>query len=130
VSMSWGGNEFSSAYSQYDGYFTTPSGHEGVTFVASSGDSGAYGSPSSKIVGYPAASPNVLGVGGTKLNTSGGSYLSESGWGNGTSSYSSGGAGGGISKYASQPSYQNGVVTQSTTKRTVPDVAFDADPAS
>ena len=27
-----------------------------------------------------------------------------------------------------QPSYQNGVVTQSTTKRTNPDVAYDADP--
>src|SRR5262249_7387563 len=69
VSMSWGGNEASSLYSLYDSYFTTPSGHQGVTFVASSGDSGAYGTSSSKIVSYPASSPNVLGVGGTTLTT-------------------------------------------------------------
>ena len=40
VSMSWGAAEFSSE-TAYDSYFTTPSGHTGVTFVASSGDSGA-----------------------------------------------------------------------------------------
>ncbi|MEI8197753.1 MAG: hypothetical protein WCI73_17810, partial [Phycisphaerae bacterium] len=41
VSMSWGGSE---AYSQsiYNQYFTTPVGHNGVTFLAASGDSGAY----------------------------------------------------------------------------------------
>ena len=110
--MSWGGGEFSGETS-YDSYFTTPSGHAGVTFVASSGDSGAP-------VGYPAISPNVLSVGGTTLNlTSSGSYISESGWS---------GSGGGISRYESQPTYQKGVVTQSTTYRTNPDVAYDADP--
>ena len=38
--MSWGGGEF---YGQtaYDSYFTTPAGHQGVTFVAAAGDSGA-----------------------------------------------------------------------------------------
>ena len=40
VSMSWGGGEFP-ARAGYDSYFTTPTGHAGVTFVASSGDSGA-----------------------------------------------------------------------------------------
>src|SRR5207245_1057004 len=40
VSMSWGGGEFSSETS-YDSNFVTPSGHAGVTFLASSGDSGA-----------------------------------------------------------------------------------------
>jgi hypothetical protein len=132
VSMSWGGDE-SSADSANDGHFTTPAGHGGVTFLASSGDNGAYSDTGSttKIVGYPAVSPNVVGVGGTFLTTgTGGGYVSESGWGNGTSSNTQGGSGGGISKYFSQPSYQAGVVTQSTTKRTVPDVAFDADPNS
>ena len=57
--MSWGGGEFSSEKS-YDSYFTTPAGHTGVTFVASAGDDGAP-------VSYPAASPNVLSVGGTSL---------------------------------------------------------------
>ena len=132
VSMSWGGAEFS-GQSTYDSHFLTPVGHEGVTFVASSGDYGAYASPSSTTmsVQYPAASPNVLGVGGTRLSLDSlGNYSSETGWGYGTSSNSSGGSGGGISKYTSQPSYQKGTVTQSTTARTVPDVAFLADPAS
>lgn len=129
VSMSWGGPEFSGD-SAYDSYFTTPSGHTGVTFVASSGDSGAY-SGSSMAVEYPAASPNVLAVGGTRLSVdSSGGYLSESAWGNGTSSGTSGGAGGGISRYTTQPTYQNGVVSQTSSARAVPDVAFLADPAS
>jgi hypothetical protein len=112
VSMSWGGGEFSGE-TTYDSNFKTPSGHGGVTFIASSGDAGAP-------VSYPAASPNVLSVGGTTLSlTSTNSILSEAGWS---------GSGGGISTVESQPSYQKGVVTQSTTRRTNPDVAYDASP--
>ena len=97
----------------YNSVFTTPSGHQGVTFVASTGDDGEPG-------GFPASSPNVLAVGGTTLTVdSSGNYVSESAWS---------GSGGGISAYESQPSYQNGVVTQTTTKRAIPDVSFDADP--
>src|SRR5213078_3904918 len=85
----------------------------GVTFVASSGDSGAP-------VSFPAVSPNVLSVGGTTLNlTSSNTISSESGWS---------GSGGGISSVESQPAYQNGVVTQTSTRRANPDVAYDADP--
>ncbi|HQR08480.1 MAG TPA: proprotein convertase P-domain-containing protein [Gemmatales bacterium] len=113
VSMSWGGSEFSGETS-YDSVFTTPSGHQGVTFVASTGDNGQPG-------GYPAFSKNVVAVGGTRLTLgSGGTYSSESGW-----SYS----GGGISTVESKPTYQSSV-TQSSTKRTIPDVSFDADPNS
>ncbi|MEI7780492.1 MAG: fibronectin type III domain-containing protein [Planctomycetota bacterium] len=111
ISMSWGGGEFSGE-TTYDSYFTTPSGHAGVSFFASSGDTGAPGS-------YPSASPNVVSVGGTSLYLSSGNYSSESGWG---------GSGGGISSYESQPSYQKGIVTQSSTKRGNPDVAYDSDP--
>jgi hypothetical protein len=114
VSMSWGGGEFSSEAS-LDSHFTTPSGHTGVTFVASSGDSGAP-------VSYPAVSPNVLSVGGTSLNLDAqGNYSSESGWS---------GSGGGIGRFETQPGYQQGVVTQSASKRTNPDVAYDADPST
>jgi subtilase family serine protease len=114
VSMSWGGSEFSSE-SAYDSYFTTPAGHQGVTFVASTGDNAAP-------AGYPAYSPNVLAVGGTTLTiNSSGQYVSESGW-----AYS----GGGISSFESQPTYQSGFVKQSSTRRAAPDVAFDADPNS
>src|SRR5262249_29472725 len=37
VSMSWGGSEFAGE-TAFDNHFTTPAGHNGVTFVASSGD--------------------------------------------------------------------------------------------
>jgi subtilase family serine protease len=112
VSMSWGGGEASNE-TTFDKYMTTPSGHQGVTFLVSSGDSGA---PAS----YPATSPNAISVGGTTLNLdSAGNILSESGWS---------GSGGGISSTEAQPAYQKGVVTQSTTKRANPDVAYDSDP--
>jgi subtilase family serine protease len=112
VSMSWGGGEFSGESSS-DSSFTTPSGHAPIAFVVSSGDNGA---PPS----WPAASPNVLAVGGTTLKLgANNSWGSESGWS---------GSGGGLSSNESQPSYQAGVVTQSTTARTNPDVAYDADP--
>ena len=113
VSMSWGAGEFSGE-TTYDSVFTTPAGHGGVAFFASSGDTGAP-------VSYPAVSPNVVSVGGTSLRLSGSTYGSESGWS---------GSGGGISVYESKPSYQNGVVTQSTTKRSNPDVAYDSDPST
>jgi hypothetical protein len=112
VSMSWGGGE-SSSETSWDSHFVTPSGHTPVAFVAASGDSGAP-------VSYPAVSPNVLSVGGTSLYlTSTGAYSSESGWS---------GSGGGVSSVEAQPSYQKGVVTQSSTYRTNPDVSYDADP--
>ncbi|HEV3386956.1 MAG TPA: hypothetical protein VG097_19215, partial [Gemmata sp.] len=50
VSMSWSANEWSSEGS-FDSNFTTPAGHQGVTYIASSGDAGA---PPS----WPASSPN------------------------------------------------------------------------
>jgi len=46
VSMSWGFNEMPNE-SSFDTYFTTPSGHTGITFIAASGDSG--------VVEYPSA---------------------------------------------------------------------------
>jgi hypothetical protein len=112
VSMSWGSTEFLGE-SSYDSYFTTPSGHAGVTFVASSGDGGSSGAPE-----YPAISPNVIGVGGTNLYLdNSNNYSSETGWS---------GSGGGLSVYESQPTYQKGVVTQSSTMRTTPDVTYNA----
>jgi hypothetical protein len=116
VSMSFGGSEWSGETS-YDFHFTTPTGHAGVTFVASTGDSGSSGAPE-----YPSISPNVVGVGGTTLMLDGSNnYMTESGWS---------GSGGGNSVYESQPGYQKGVVSQSGTKRTTPDVAYDGSDGS
>jgi subtilase family serine protease len=112
ISMSFGGGEFSGETS-LDSYFTTPAGHAGITFVASTGDSGSPG-------GYPAYSPNVLAVGGTTLSVdSSGNYIGETGWS---------GGGGGTSILEAEPSYQTSV--QSTGRRTTPDVSMDADPNS
>jgi len=105
VSMSWGGSEFSTETS-YDSYFSS----SGITFFASSGDSGAG-------VIWPASSPNVVAVGGTTLNLASGSVV-ETGWS---------GSGGGISRYEPKPAYQTSFGL-SSSMRAVPDVSYDADP--
>jgi SdrD B-like domain len=95
----------------YDSTFTTPSNHNGVTFVAATGDAGVP-------AGYPAMSPNVVAVGGTVLTLNNGSYGSETAWSS---------SGGGISSYESKPAYQS-QLTQISSGRMTPDVAFDAEP--
>jgi subtilase family serine protease len=104
VSMSWGSAEFSYE-TQLDQYLTTPTGHlggyneaGGITFTSSAGDSGAGAA-------WPAASPNVLAIGGTDLyTTSNGTYSHEVAWN---------GSGGGYSEIENT---------------NAPDVAYDADP--
>jgi subtilase family serine protease len=106
VSMSWIASEGRNE-SQSDTHFNAP----GVTFVAASGDSG-HGA------GYPSASPYVVAVGGTSLTVdANGAWASETAWTD---------SGGGASEFEAEPSYQTGV--QTTGKRGVPDVAYDADP--
>jgi hypothetical protein len=126
VSMSWGFTEgqtvLAADEAMYDSYLTTPAGHQGVTFVTSTGD---YGTNNPE---YPAFSPNVVAVGGTSLTLNAdSSYNSETGWG-----YESAAAGtliasgGGLSQFEPEPAYQQGV--QATGFRTTPDVSFVADP--
>ncbi|HVS71512.1 MAG TPA: proprotein convertase P-domain-containing protein [Phycisphaerae bacterium] len=110
ISMSFGASEFSGE-GTLDSIFTTPAGHSGITFLASTGDNGSPG-------GYPAYSPNVLSVGGTTLNVSGTSYVSETAWS---------GSGGGVSSQESLPSFQSSIHV-STAGRNTPDVSMLADP--
>lgn len=107
VSMSFAGGEASNETTM-DSHFEASH----VTFVASSGDAG-HG------VLYPAASPFVVAVGGTSLtiNKTTGAYGSEKAWS---------GSGGGQSTFETEPGYQMGV--QTSGKRGVPDVSYDADP--
>ena len=117
VSMSFGYPEnMAPGSTAYDTYFTTPAGHTGITFIASSGDSGTtgqFGGPS-----WPATSPNVLAIGGTTLVVGGTKgYVAESIWN---------GSGGGYSAYVPEPAFQRSI--QSTGKRSVPDVSLVADP--
>jgi len=112
VSMSFGYGEWPTEY-YFDNIFTTPLGHQGVSFVTSAGDSGGLSAQ------YQAVSPNVLSVGGTTLpaDASGNPDRAlEYGWTDG---------GGGISFAGAEPAYQLGV--QSTGSRTGPDLAYDGD---
>jgi subtilase family serine protease len=113
VSMSWGTNEFFNQ-GNFDSYFTTPAGHQGVTFVASSGDQGSWFGPT-----WPSVSKNVLAVGGTTLAlNSNGTIANETAWS---------GSGGGISQFESQPQYQTQYNPNFST-RGGPDVSINADP--
>lgn len=108
ISNSYGGNETSTEKTTYDAHFN----HPGIGIFASSGDDG-YG------VSYPAASRYVIAVGGTKLNlTSAGAYSSETAWSDG---------GSGCSSYETKPTWQTDTGCK---KRTVADIAADADPTS
>ncbi len=112
VSMSWGTNEFMSEHN-YDSHFTTPAGHQGVTFVASAGDDGSWDGAS-----WPSVSSNVLSVGGTTLtlNSSGG-IADETGWSD---------SGGGVAEFESEPSYQSQY--GNIGGRGAPDVSINANP--
>jgi hypothetical protein len=120
VSMSFGGPEFYGD-SEYDSVFADAStSAKGITYVASAGDTGADGT------GYPAFSPDVVSVGGTSITTSDSqaSYGSETVW---NDNYGS--TGGGYSSVTEKPDYQS-QIAMGGDARVVPDVAFDADPAT
>ena len=130
ISMSWSESESGAETGSDPLSFTTPAGHGGITYLAASGDYGAYVQNSTMITPqYPAASPDVVAVGGTSLTAIGNTYSSETSWGNGASSDTAGGGGGGVSQFESQPSYQSGVTNAfSTSNRCYPDVSADANP--
>jgi Bacterial Ig-like domain (group 3)/MBG domain (YGX type) len=124
VSMSWGFPEGQAVFAGDEATDDRVFAKRGVTFVASTGDSGA-ADPE-----YPAYSPNVLSVGGTSLTLNAdGSYNSETAWGDGSDSGRAFiGSGGGASAFEPEPAYQRGA--QSTGARTTPDVSLVADPAT
>jgi len=112
VSMSWTSAEFSSERS-LDNHFVA----SGVTFVAASGDAGSG-------VNYPAASPDVIAVGGTSLSLdTRGNYSSESAWS---------GSGGGQSVYEYEPLVQAQfpIPGDSRGLRGTPDVSYNANPGT
>jgi subtilase family serine protease len=119
VSMSWGSGEFSGE-TLYDSYFTA----QNVMFVAASGDSGT---PT-----WPAASPYVVGAGGTmfssvvKDSTCSMSIGPECAWNDAYIGYS-GSGGGGISTAEPEPGYQQAFGVSSGGYRGIPDIAYFAD---
>jgi len=106
VSNSYGGGEDKTDLDADKQFFN----HPGVAIFASSGDDG-FG------VEYPASSPGVIGVGGTKLTKSSSSRgWAESAWT---------GAGSGCSKFEPKPAWQNDTGCKF---KTVSDVSAIADP--
>jgi hypothetical protein len=87
-----------------------------MSYLAATGDWGAE-------VNWPAVSPKVLAVGGTRLVYSGAGARSETGWS---------GTGGGVSAYVATPDYQKSGLpgVNSLARRGVADVAFNADPGT
>lgn len=109
----------------------------GITILASSGDSGATNPDNSgnsllkkPNVSWPASDPYILAVGGTtlQLRNSSGAYGSERVWNDGRNG---GAAGGGRSAVFPEPVYQFGVSNQSMFQgqRGIPDVSFPAEPS-
>lgn len=110
----------------------------GITICCASGDDGSSdGVASGAHVDFPASSPHVLAVGGTKLTAASltpPAIQSEVVWNE--LAHSEGAGGGGISALFTKPSWQDGVDVPPSANpphqvgRGVPDVAADADPLS
>jgi fibronectin type 3 domain-containing protein len=110
VSNSWGGAEYNGEQTDNALYFD----HPGVAVVFSSGDSG-YG------VQFPAASPDVVAVGGTTLNQTGADgtrNATETAWV---------GSGSGCSGFMPKPAWQHDTGCRG---RAVADVSAVADPST
>jgi kumamolisin len=134
ISISWGGPESSWTAQSRTALSSAcqDASTMGITVLAASGDNGSSdgSSDGTPTVDFPAASPYVLGCGGTKLKISGTTISSEQAWNE--LSAGEGATGGGVSEVFALPEYQqtanvpkapNGFVG-----RGVPDVAGDADP--
>lgn len=123
---------------------------EGITWVASSGDSGAAScdaqsqlpqASKGKAVGMPSSIPEVTSVGGTAFDSSGGdywkssnaadggsalSYIPEKAWNDTLVEGTLSSSGGGASIFFAKPWWQTGSGVPNDNARDVPDVALNA----
>jgi kumamolisin len=121
VSNGWGGSEFSGE-TAYDSSFTAAN----VVYFFAAGDEPG--------VSYPAASPNVIGVGGTTFSFGGSLpgtmtvttavFQGELPW---NDDYIGLGTGGGPSAFEARPVYQNGISSIVDASRGTPDLGGIAD---
>jgi pseudomonalisin len=89
---------------------------KGITFSASSGDSGSFICGSGNGASAPASGPHFVAVGGTILRVDGqGNYVSETGWSGST---------GGYSVIFAEPAYQKIITGPLPNGRNTPDIAF------
>ena len=147
ISLSWGepeqalGRKFVSSYSSV--FSQAASSH--ITIVASSGDSGASGQDNNgnyyrhPVASWPATSPFVTAVGGTRLNlnASGARNGLDAAWNDtysvavnnfffGNDGPNPLATGGGKSAYYGRPGYQNGVGNVTGNQRGIPDISMSA----
>jgi kumamolisin len=134
ISISWGGPESTwtqQAATALDAACQSAAAL-GITITVAAGDDGSSDGATGNNVDFPASSPHVLACGGTKLNASGATIVSEVVW-NETAN-NEGATGGGVSNLFPLPSWQaNSKVPASSVKtggRGVPDVTGDADPTT
>ncbi len=136
VSISWGICENSTGNPELqtmDNIFKQGAA-QGISFIAASGDSGAYDCADTNLnVDSPADDPYVTGVGATTLQVNNGTYVSESAWSDPTQILhgpEGAGSGGGLSTLFKIPSWQSGPGVQNQSSngyREVPDVTAAGD---
>lgn len=138
ISISWGGPEISwtaQAMTAMDEAFQAAAAL-GITVCVASGDNGSSDGAAGggDHVDFPASSPFALACGGTSLQATQTVIDSETVWNDGSRG---GASGGGISNVFALPAWQNGLSARNIqgksiplTKRGVPDVAGNADPAT
>jgi len=132
ISNSFGGPEPVTEGTAFD--------HPGIVVTASTGDDGYLNWTSSAAgfaghANYPASSPHVVAVGGTRVHVTGSSWTGESVWNDGsTVSTGFGAGGGGCSAHPNAQTWQQRVPNWAEVgcgeKRAAADVAADGDPYS
>jgi len=132
ISISWGGPESSwttQAMTALDAACQSAAAL-GITITVAAGDNGSTDGATGDNVDFPASSPHVLACGGTKLDASGSTIVSEVVWNE--LAVNDGATGGGVSNVFPLPSWQaNAKVPAPAVSgggRGVPDVSGDADP--
>ena len=147
ISLSYGGCEPYQGTSMQS--IAQQANAQGITWLASSGDSGAAACDSGATATYglavnvPASIPEVTGVGGSEFNEGGGaywgatnnatggsalSYIPEMAWNDSISRDSLSATGGGKSIYFAKPAWQTGAGVPADGARDVPDVSLPASP--
>jgi subtilase family serine protease len=147
ISLSWGESEqaLGQAFVSYYSSVFSQAASSHITIVASSGDSGAAGQDENgnyypyPVTSWPATSPYVTAVGGTRLNLDaiGARAGLDTAW---NDTYSTAvndfffgndgpnplASGGGKSAYYGRPGYQNGVRNITGSQRGIPDISMSA----
>jgi PKD repeat protein len=123
VSISWGAPEaywYSSTLTTFNNLFQYGTMTKNVTIFVASGDNGSSDGLTGNNVDFPASSPYSVGCGGTSLQTTNNTTISqEITWT---------GSGGGVSNVFAKPNYQSNVTFPLNNKRGVPDVSGSAEP--